>query len=45
MEHIENIGYDSLEKEYPAKYRNNHRSLVRSQKLADVLYERIKYVI
>ncbi|KAG2392053.1 hypothetical protein C9374_013538 [Naegleria lovaniensis] len=36
------LGYESLEKEYPKSYRNNERVLVISKKLANILWSRIR---
>ncbi|KAL0486815.1 hypothetical protein AKO1_001153, partial [Acrasis kona] len=36
----EELGYESLEKEYPQEYRNNDRVLVRSFALAEELYKK-----
>ena len=43
MREVDRIGFESIEQEYHPSYRDSTRVLVRSQELADVVYERIKY--
>ena len=38
----DDLGFESIENEYPVEYRNSERVLIKSKKLADLLWNRIK---
>eukprot|EP01091_Cochliopodium_minus_P009855 TRINITY_DN2520_c0_g1_i1.p1 TRINITY_DN2520_c0_g1~~TRINITY_DN2520_c0_g1_i1.p1 ORF type:complete len:550 (-),score=139.63 TRINITY_DN2520_c0_g1_i1:318-1967(-) len=42
IEQVEKIGFDDLKNEFDKSYRSNDRSLVLSEKLAEILWERMK---
>lgn len=42
MNASDDVGYSSIENEYPKEYRNSERALIKSKKLADLLWNRIK---
>ncbi|KAG2378574.1 hypothetical protein C9374_008213 [Naegleria lovaniensis] len=42
IEATSQLGYQSIENEYPKEYRNSERVLVLSKKLADILWQRIQ---
>ncbi|KAK5584486.1 hypothetical protein RB653_006098 [Dictyostelium firmibasis] len=45
IEESERKGYVSIEKEFPTRYRNNLRYLGKSDKLSDILWERLEPIL